>query len=131
MGKTLVQRFGKTNLKQLPIHRTVDLGDHGLLLVLRDAPYSTSLNERLEQDRRIVSLIGDQFFFDIETSENVRGIADLVASQVSSGIRENRDSGENDQFSNFEQQRVLSPEGTPYEDPEYLAEAVWSTSMAN
>lgn len=127
MGRALVQRFGKSNLQQLPIHQVVDLDDQGSLLVLREGPFSASLNKRQEQEKQIVSLIGDQFFFDIhnlgKTCEEIEGI---TASQFSSETSDDSESEEKEhnRISRLEQQIVLSPDGTPFVDPDDLAEAI-------
>jgi len=127
VGEMFVEQWGKDKLSQLPVHRVVDLGGKGLLLVVRESPYSGSQTERQRQDKQIADRIGAQFFFDITNPEKkCSGVPSATQLQSSEADTEDIDSDEKKagQGSAFEQQTVLSPEGTPYTDPELLAEAV-------
>ena len=64
-GPHLTRRFGATSIAELPVHRVLQLREAGTGIVVREFPYEPPLAERLEQDRRIMELLGAQYFFDI------------------------------------------------------------------
>jgi hypothetical protein len=65
-GPHLTRCFGGTSIAKLPVHRVLQLHEAGTGIIVRESPYEPLLTERLEQDRRIMELLGAQYFFDIK-----------------------------------------------------------------
>lgn len=71
-GAPVVGRLGlKEMAGRLPVARSIDLGEGGLLLVLRESPFTPELPERLRHDREVAHLIGGQYFFDKDDPDKV------------------------------------------------------------
>lgn len=69
LGTQAVAHFGTDRLQALPVYKCIDLGEGGLLLVLRPDPFASALDARLAQDRAIAAAIGSDYIFDIADAD--------------------------------------------------------------
>lgn len=125
-GKRLVEHFGREKIQNLPSYRVVDLGKGGILVMLREKAFDSSLPERLHDDSEVVEFLGRNYFFDIG---NIKNVCDPIRDVTQGGTfaseeitKENKTSQSIELEDNFENQVVLSPDGEPYSDPTDLAE---------
>jgi hypothetical protein len=138
-GPALVEHFGRRNLERLPTHRVIDLGDAGLLLMLRALPSAPEPPTRLRHDQKIVGALGAEYFFDIGRREKkcrpIKGVTGRAeagetqgeepadAAPEASGAGSAPDGGAGADEDGFEQQVIVSPDGVPYRHPREMAEA--------
>jgi hypothetical protein len=125
-GPTLVDHFGRERLKSLPVHRVVDLGAAGIMILIRKSPSDTELPERLRQDHEIMEILGLEYFFDIgkphAVTSPIPGVTKLSSDQTSEPSGQGDSSFPEDPAEAFEFQDVRSPDGDPFSSPEALAD---------
>lgn len=125
-GKELVEFFGREKIHSLPFYRVTDLDNGGILIVLREKPFDSSLSERLRHDSEVMEFLGYEYFFDINNIKKVcKTIRDVTqgGTFASEEIEEEHKAPQETKLEdNFENQVVLSPDGEPYSNLADLAE---------
>lgn len=81
-GAELVSHFGRDVILSAPDCETIDLGEAGVVLLLKVSPTEGNQDQRARQEQAIVNVLGAKYFFDIAKPD--RPCASIPAIHVPS-----------------------------------------------